>query len=110
MTQIFSFESDVSLEYTLGEGNREIIIVQPPTSETAALATNAGEYQPESLENYVARQLDFPSNAEFDEILCALRALEANGACPCPCSGRPDATRSGVRLRITVEVLETGTV
>ena len=48
----FVFEGDVSLEYSAGDANREICITEP------------GDNQSQSLEDYIASQLGFPSSAE----------------------------------------------
>jgi hypothetical protein len=105
MTQQIVFEGDVKLEYSAGDTDREIIITEPPTPETMTADVVTGGYQPEALANYIARQLGFPSNAEFDEMLQKIRAQQASGTYNCE---ERDATREGVRLRVTVEVLNPG--
>jgi hypothetical protein len=103
--QQFTFEGDMRLEYSAGDCDREIQIAEPLASETATTEAVPGDYQPESLENYIARQLNFPSNTEFDAMLTAIRAQRASGAYE---PTETDAVREGVRLKITVEVVDPG--
>jgi len=88
----FVFEGDVSLEYSAGDANREICITEP------------GDNQSQSLEDYIASQLGFPSSAEVDAMLQKVRAQRAAMYCNYN-PGETGATREGVRLQVTVEVL-----
>lgn len=106
MAQQIVFEGDVTLEYSAGDTDREILITEPATPETVTGDTVTGGYQPESLANYIARQLGFPSEVEFDGMLQKLRAQQAAGTYNCE---ERDATREGVRLRVTIDVLDPGT-
>jgi len=89
MSQIV-FEGDVRLEYSAGDTDRKIII-------TGSLT--------ETLSNYIARQLGFPNEIEFDAMLQKLRAQQVGGVYN---AEECDATREGVRLLVTVEVLNPG--
>ncbi len=56
------------------------------------------------IENLIARSLNFPNDDEFQahfERMEELRQQELQ-----PADGSPDTIREGVRLRITVEVIE----
>ena len=93
MAQMIVFEGGVTLEYSAGDTDRKILI--------------SGGEQSESLANRIARELGFPSEVEFDAMLQATWAQRASGDYV---PGRTDATREGVQLRVTVEVLNPGTV
>ena len=55
------------------------------------------------LESYIADNLGFPDDAEFDLMFQGLNELRKKGLRPA--EGMPDFVREGTRLRITVEVL-----
>ena len=60
----------------------------------------------ERVEQLIARSLNFPNDAEFDqhfERMAALREQDLQ-----PADGQPDLVREGIRLRITVSVVEDG--
>ncbi len=57
-----------------------------------------------SLEAIVARSLEFPSDSEFDQFHQRMDDLRQQDLQPA--DGKPDITREGTRLRITVEVVE----
>ena len=103
MNSSFVFEGNVTLEYSAGDSNREITLTEPPAP--GAAVDSAQPVESESLENYVARNLGFPSNAEFDTMLQKIRDQRQSGGYVC---GETDATRENVKLRITVEVLYAG--
>lgn len=77
------YEGNVTLDYCSGDCNREIEL-------------DTGE----SLENYIANSLGFPTSAEFDEMLTKVRAAREAGQY----DADTDAKRN-VRVRITVEVI-----
>jgi len=97
MAQQIVFEGDVTLEYSAGDTDREINITELPTA--------VNDYQPESLANYIARKLGFPDEIEFDAMLQKLRTQQVEGTYVC---NERDATREGVRIRVTVDVLDPG--
>lgn len=96
MNQVMMIECDATLEYSAGNTDREILITESPAA--------AG--QPESLSNCIARKLGFPNETEFDMMLQNLREQQASGTYV---ADERDAIRKGVRLLVTVEVLDSGT-
>ena len=57
----------------------------------------------ERIEDLIARQLEFPNDEEWQEMMGRLDKLREDGLAPA--DGEPDVLREGVRLRIEVEVL-----
>jgi len=96
MNQTITFEGVVRVEYSAGDTDRKILVAESSTPDAVA---------GESLANYVARQLGFPSEAEFDAMLRKLREQRATGTYN---ADERDAERTGVQLRITIEVLNPG--
>jgi hypothetical protein len=96
MNQTITFEGVVRVEYSAGDTDRKILVVESSTPDAVA---------GESLANYVARQLGFPSEAEFDAMLRKLREQQVAGTYN---ADERDAERTGVQLRITIEVLNPG--
>ena len=63
-----------------------------------------GKDESSSLESIIARSLGFPDDDEFQahsERMDSLRQQELQ-----PADGTPDIVREGVRLRVSVEVIE----
>lgn len=58
----------------------------------------------ERVEQIIAKSLDFPNSAEFDEFFNKMEKLREQELQPA--DGTPDLVRTGTRLRITVEVVE----
>jgi len=96
MNQTITFEGDVRVEYSAGDTDRKILVADSSTPDTVP---------GESLSNYIARQLGFPSDAEFDAMLRKLREQQAASTYN---AEERDAVRTGVQLRITIEVLNPG--
>ncbi len=58
----------------------------------------------ERIENLIAEALDFPNDAEFEQMFAHLDELRQQGLAPA--DGEPDIVREGIKLRISVEVIE----
>lgn len=87
----------LTLAYFSGEDQTRHVLVEPPAdSETPDMPA-------ERLESFIARQLDFPNEAEFEAVYKRLDELRQRGLRPA--EGEPDITRQDTKLRITVEVL-----
>ena len=87
----------LTLAYFSGEDQTRHILVEPPAdAETPDMPA-------ERLESFVARQLDFPNQAEFNAVYKRLEELRQQGLRPA--EGEPDIERKDMKLRITVEVL-----
>ena len=56
------------------------------------------------VEQVIAQSLDFPNESEFDQFFQHMEALRQQELQPA--NGIPDVIRDGVRLRITVEVVD----
>jgi len=100
----FVIEGGVSLAYFSGEEQSRRVVVE--TSDSAAVTQGPGTPGgPERvrLETYIAQQLEFPNQAEFDVVYKQLNQLRTQGLRPA--GGEPDITREDMKLRITVEVL-----
>jgi len=102
----FVIEGGVKLAYFSGEDQSRRVLVE--TAESAADATvqgpdTAGGPEPVCLETYIAQQLTFPNQAEFDAVYKRLEELRTQGLRPA--ADESDITREGMNLRITVEVL-----
>lgn len=68
-------------------------------------AANLGEESiGERVEQTISKSLKFPNDGEFDAFFARVNELREQGLQPA--DGVPDITREGVRLRITVEVIE----
>jgi len=95
----------VTLAYFSGEDQTRHIVVEPDKNVEKADAgpANAVRMSPERLETYIAKQLDFPNQAEFDAIYKRLDELRQQGLRPA--ADEPDIVRKNVKLRVTVEVL-----
>ncbi len=116
MTELtkFTVEGDVALGYFTdlpgGQDRRATIITE---ADRAAAATEQSDFpsvvgESDSmgthLEQLIARNFDFPNDAEFMAYHNHLDDLRQQGLRP---DGRsPDITRSGLRLKITVEVID----
>lgn len=90
-TTRFELEGDITLAYMSDDPHGKHILIQK-------------DGEPVRLEEYIAQQLDFPSNFEFDAMMNRLDQLRGDGLQPA--EGEPDITREGVKLRISVEVLD----
>jgi hypothetical protein len=101
----FQLEGEIALAYDASERYGKHVLVDvdggPDDAREVPLVCGCGERI--HLEEYIARQLGFPNDAEFDEMIKRLDELRSKGLQPA--DGVPDIVREGVKLRITVEVL-----
>jgi hypothetical protein len=95
-------EGDVTLAYKSSECHGKHVLVQEDQGQDAPGGALVGR-DPLHLEEFIARQLDFPNDAEFDGMIARLNELRSKGLQPA--DDVPDIVREGVKLRITVEVL-----
>lgn len=90
-TTQFTLEGDVTLAYDSDSPHGKRVFIQD-------------DGHPVPLEEYVARQLGFPNDGEYDAMITRLDGLRQKGLQPM--GGEPDIVREGVKLRISVEVVE----
>lgn len=117
MTELskFTVEGDLTLGYFTdapGGLDRRAVITTDADRDAAA-AEASGDF-PTSVgvsdiigthvEQLIARNFDFPNDAEFTAFHRRLNDLREQGLRPD--GNKPDITREGVRLKITVEVLD----
>lgn len=95
-------EGDVTLAYKSSECHGKHVLVQEDQGQDAPGGAMVGR-DPVHLEEFIARQLEFPNDAEFDGMIARLDDLRSQGLQPA--DDVPDIVREGVKLRITVEVL-----
>jgi hypothetical protein len=91
----FTLEGEVILGYhadEMSDRDRGIKMISEETGE------------PASLEGIIARSLEFPSDDEFETHFARMSQLRDQELQPL--DGSPDVTRTGVKLRITVSVVE----
>jgi hypothetical protein len=100
----FQLEGEIALSYDASEryGKHVLVDVDGGPAEAAPQAV-CGCDERVHLEEYIARQLGFPNDAEFDAMIKRLDELRSKGLQPA--DDVPDIVREGVKLRITVEVL-----
>jgi hypothetical protein len=85
-TKVFVLEGPVALQYMCcGENDRKIFLDN------------------EQLEQTIAKELNFPNDDEFEEMMARDQQLGAAGLAVA--EGEPDIVREGVNLRVTIEVL-----
>jgi hypothetical protein len=97
-------EGDVTLAYKSSECHGKHVLVQPDTSpDDSPVGGAMVGCDSLHLEEFIARQLEFPNDAEFDGMIQRLDRLRNQGLQPA--DDVPDIVREGVKLRITVEVL-----
>jgi len=103
----FVIEGGITLAYFSGEDQTRHVLVQTADDDAAVVTADGSVPQElmtqERLESYIARQLDFPNQTEFDAVYKRLADLRAQGLRPA--ADEPDITRDNMKLRITVEVL-----
>lgn len=100
-TKKFVLEGEVSLAYFADEQDSKHVLLKPKDGESDKVETaSSGQ---DRLEAKIASELDFPSDAEFDQVFTKLDDLREKGLRPA--EGVPIVSREGVNLRITVEVL-----
>lgn len=98
-TTKFTIEGSMSLAYFASERYSKRVFLKPEGGDDGAPCT---ESCGDSLEAKIADEIDFPTDAEFEEVFRKLDELREKGLRPE--DGVPDTTRE-VQLRITVEVL-----
>jgi len=94
-------EGGVTLAYFSAEDQSRRVLVQlasPPQHLNAP-----DDSDPVRLETYIAQQLDFPNQAEYDAVYKRLEELRQQGLRPA--ADEPDIIREGQKIRITIEVL-----
>lgn len=105
----FTVEGDVVLGYFASEPvgrDRSVSIDhensddRPPSIAGAGDETSIGQ----GVEDLISRTMGFPNDNEFEEMHQRMEQLREQELQPA--EGTPDITREGVRLRITVEVIE----
>ncbi|MHC4297945.1 MAG: hypothetical protein ACYS7Y_11630 [Planctomycetota bacterium] len=101
-TKKFVVEGDVSLAYFAEESDSRHVLLKPEKSNASEGAL-VDSSQGVRLEAKIANELNFPTDAEFDQLYRQLDDMRERGVRPA--DGVPNVTRDGVRLRITVEVL-----
>jgi hypothetical protein len=100
----FVIEGGVSLAYFSAEEQSRHVLVETADSAAAGQGPDTvGGPEPVRLETYIAQQLDFPNQTEFDAVYKRLADLRTQGLRPA--ADEPDITREDMKLRITVEVL-----
>jgi hypothetical protein len=101
----FQLEGEIALAYDANEryGKHVLVDVDGGPGEVPVAGADCGCGERMHLEQYVAQQLGFPNDAEFDAMIKRLDELRNKGLQPA--DGVPDIVREGVKLRITVEVL-----
>ena len=95
-TTQFTIEGSMTLAYYADQRHSKRILIANEGEEDSAFDVN------ESLETKIANSLNFPDDAEFDEVFRKMEELRKQGLRTE--EGVPDGTRE-VQLRITVEVL-----
>lgn len=98
----FVIEGGVKLAYFSAEDQSRHVLVET-ADPTATQGPDTLGSEPMRLETYIAKQLDFPNQAEFDAVYKRLDELRRQGLRPA--ANEPDITREDMKLRITVEVL-----
>lgn len=103
----FTIEGDAILGYFSDQpagADRHVRIKDDDASDTSDEA-NPGEVSiGDRVEQIIANSLKFPNDGEFDDFFQRVNELREKGLQPA--DGVADITREGVRLRITVEVVE----
>jgi len=100
-TTQFVIEGEMTLAYFSGERDSKHILIRDENAATDG--PEAVAISERRLESYIADQLNFPDDAEFDGMFKKMDELRKKGLRPA--EGQPDGKREGVRLRVTVEVL-----
>ena len=100
-TKKFVLEGAMTLAYFSGERDSKQVLIEDEDSASDGPATISTSQR--RLENKIADELGFPSEAEFDAMFARLDKLRKKGLRPV--EGVADGERKGVKLRITVEVL-----
>ena len=101
-TTSFTLEGEMTLAYFTGERDSKHVLLRDKDAVTDG--PEAVAVSERRLEAHIADALGFPSDTEFDEMFKNLDKLRKKGLRPA--EGQPDGVREGVRLRITVEVLD----
>lgn len=94
----FTLEGEASLDYFAGESfgrDRHVRIKTDSDSDV-----DSGE----RIEHVIAQALDFPNDEEFDVMFRRNEQLREQGLQTE--EGQPDIVRTGVRLRVSVEIVE----
>jgi hypothetical protein len=100
-TKAITLEGEVKLAYFNSERDSKHILIQPEgVPSDGPMTSPIGERR---LESFIADQLGFPNDSEFDAMFRHLDDLRKRGLRPA--EGVPDCEREGVRVRITLEVL-----
>jgi len=94
-------EGEVKLAYFSNERDSKHILIRDENTPTNG--PTAVPVSERRLESFIADQLGFPNDAEFDEMFRRIDELRKNGLRPA--EGVPDFERESVRLRITIEML-----
>lgn len=94
-------EGEVKLAYFSNEHDSRHILIRDENASTNGPA--AVSVRERRLESFIADQLGFPNDAEFDEMFRRLDELRKKSLRPA--EGVADFEREGVRLRITIEML-----
>lgn len=98
-TTKFTIEGSMFLAYFASERySKRVFLKSEGGDDDAPCTESCGD----SLEAKIADEIDFPTDAEFEEVFRKLDELREKGLRPE--DGIPDTTRE-VQLRITVEVL-----
>jgi hypothetical protein len=92
----FTVEGEANFRYHASEINdRQLLIRQDDESD---------DHPGEHLEQLISRVLGFPNDTEFDNMMERTSELRDEGLQNL--DGVPDIVRTGMRLKITVEVLD----
>lgn len=101
-TKQMTIEGEVTLAYLIGERDDRQVLVRDENAPTDGPATVPVSQR--RLEALICEMLGFPNEAEFDAMYKKLDELRQKQLRPA--EGTPDGTREGVKLRVTVEVLD----
>ena len=103
----FTLEGDAILGYFSDKPSDSDRSVRIKTDDDSSTSVPMMAGMPETLgdriETLIARSLGFPNDAEFDAHSQRMQDLRAKNLQVA--EGVPDITREGIRLRITVEVI-----
>jgi len=100
-TKQMVLEGEVKLAYFSNERDSKHILLCDENAPTNGPAT--APVSERRLESFIADQLGFPNDAEFDEMFRHIDEMRKKGLRPA--EGVPDYEREGVRVRISIEVL-----
>ena len=100
----FVVEGDVTLAYFVGgEMSRHVLLETPETLAQVQGPATSNRPEPVRLETYIAQQLGFPNQEEFDAVYKLIDDLRQKGLQLAP--DEPACARETMKMRITVEVL-----